>query len=167
MTELAEPRAAISTAAEDRFVELFAEAFGVEKVLLLSPEHPVQDIYGATRFVDFAIRTPAQRVAFEIDGLVWHHPEAISRISRAKRWEHTGLDEQPPVLNAVRCVNAEDLDCCPPDGRLAHQPRAMPAEMFAPLVCSWIEERNQAIRQRIVTCRVRSLPRVAGQTRQR
>lgn len=78
MTELADPRAAISTAAEDRFVELFAEAFGVEKVQLLSPEHPVQDIYGATRFVDFAIRTPAQRVAFEIDGLVWHHPEAIS-----------------------------------------------------------------------------------------
>jgi hypothetical protein len=32
MTELADPRAAISMAAEDRFVELFAEAFGVEKV---------------------------------------------------------------------------------------------------------------------------------------
>ena len=54
MTELADPRAATSSAAEDLFVELFAEAFGVEKVQLLSPEHPVQDIYGATRFVDFA-----------------------------------------------------------------------------------------------------------------
>ena len=56
MTGVVEPRAALSTVAEDRFVELFAEAFGVEKVQLLSPEHPVQDIYGATRFVDFANR---------------------------------------------------------------------------------------------------------------
>ena len=65
MTEIAEPRAATTSAAEDRFVELFAEAFGVEKVQLLSPEHPVQDIYGAPRFVDFAIRSHAQRAAFE------------------------------------------------------------------------------------------------------
>jgi hypothetical protein len=42
MTELADPRAALSTAAEDRFVEVSAEAFGVEKVQLLSPEHPFQ-----------------------------------------------------------------------------------------------------------------------------
>jgi len=54
MTNVVEPRAAVSSAAEDLFVELFAEAFGVEKVQLLSPEHPVQDIYGTTRFVDFA-----------------------------------------------------------------------------------------------------------------
>jgi hypothetical protein len=51
----AEPRAARSSASQDRFVELFAEAFGVEKVQLLSPEHPVRDIDGTTRFVDFAI----------------------------------------------------------------------------------------------------------------
>jgi superfamily II DNA or RNA helicase len=78
MTDLQEPRGAVSSAAEDRFIELFAEAFGVEKVQLLSPEHPVQDIYGTARFVDFAIRTLDHRVAFEIDGLAWHHPEAIS-----------------------------------------------------------------------------------------
>ena len=78
MTILADSSGASSSAAEDRFVELFAEAFGIEKVQLLSPEHPVRDIYGGARYVDFAIRAHEQRIAFEIDGLAWHHPEAIT-----------------------------------------------------------------------------------------
>ena len=72
------PREATSTQPEDLFVDLFAQAFGVEKVRLLSPQHPVRDIDGTTRCVDFALRTATERFAFEIDGLVWHHPEAIS-----------------------------------------------------------------------------------------
>jgi superfamily II DNA or RNA helicase len=67
-----------STGPEDRFVELFAQVFGIEKVQLLAHEFPVEDIYGGSRFVDYAIRTPEERVAFEIDGLTWHAPEAIS-----------------------------------------------------------------------------------------
>jgi superfamily II DNA or RNA helicase len=67
-----------STAPEDKFVELFAQIFGTEKVQLLAHEFPVEDIYGGSRFVDYAIRTPEEKVGFEIDGLTWHAPEAIS-----------------------------------------------------------------------------------------
>ena len=72
------PREATSTQPQDLFVELFAQEFGVDKVQLLSPEHPVQDIDGTMRYVDFALRTASERFAFEIDGLVWHHPECIT-----------------------------------------------------------------------------------------
>jgi hypothetical protein len=47
-----------SSLPEDRFVELFAQVFGPEKVQLLAHEFPVEDIYGGSRYVDYAIRTP-------------------------------------------------------------------------------------------------------------
>jgi superfamily II DNA or RNA helicase len=71
-------RALDSSKAEDLFIELFSEVFGLEKLQFVSPEHPVQDIYGKTRYIDFAIRTAECKIAFEIDGLQWHHPTAIS-----------------------------------------------------------------------------------------
>ncbi len=71
-------RAGASTRPEDLFVELFTQTFGVQKVQLLCPQHPVRDIYGGSRYVDFALRAGDQRVAFEIDGLQWHHPAALS-----------------------------------------------------------------------------------------
>jgi very-short-patch-repair endonuclease len=71
-------RALDSSKAEDLFIELFSEVFGLEKLQFVSPEHPVQDIYGKTRYIDFALRTPECNIAFEIDGLQWHHPTAIS-----------------------------------------------------------------------------------------
>ena len=49
------PREATSCQPQDLFVELFAQAFGVDKVQLLSPEHPVRDIDGTMRYVDFAL----------------------------------------------------------------------------------------------------------------
>ena len=36
-------RTGISSAPEDAFVELFAQAFGLEKVQLLSYDHPAED----------------------------------------------------------------------------------------------------------------------------
>lgn len=69
---------ATSTAPEDDFATLFAQVFGLEKALLLAPQHPVADIYGGSRFVDYALRTTEENVAFEIDGLAWHLPDAIS-----------------------------------------------------------------------------------------
>ncbi len=68
-------RAETSTQPEDLFAGLFAEVFGLEKAQLLVPQHPVADIEGATRYVDFALRTVAERIAFEIDGLTWHVPD--------------------------------------------------------------------------------------------
>ncbi|HEY7308065.1 MAG TPA: DEAD/DEAH box helicase family protein [Gemmataceae bacterium] len=67
-----------SSLPEDQFVELFAQVFGPEKVQLLAHEYPVEDIYGGSRYVDYAIRTPDEKVAFEIDGLTWHIPGMIS-----------------------------------------------------------------------------------------
>jgi superfamily II DNA or RNA helicase len=70
-------RQALASVPEDVFVELFAQVFGLEKVQLLAHEYQVEDIYGAGRLIDYAMRTADERVAFEIDGLTWHLPGAI------------------------------------------------------------------------------------------
>ncbi|MBI1918354.1 MAG: DUF559 domain-containing protein [Planctomycetes bacterium] len=69
---------ATSSAPEDDFTTLFAQVFGLKKALLLVPQFPVEDIYCGSRFVDYALRTTDEKVAFEIDGLHWHLPDAIS-----------------------------------------------------------------------------------------
>jgi superfamily II DNA or RNA helicase len=71
-------RAATSSAPEDLFAELFTQVFGVEKTQFLTPQFAVTDIYHGSRFVDFALRTRDERIAFEIDGLAWHLPSALS-----------------------------------------------------------------------------------------
>jgi superfamily II DNA or RNA helicase len=78
MSKESSERAATSSAPEDLFAELFTQVFGLETALLLVPQYPVRDIYEGSRFVDYALRTRDQRVAFEIDGLTWHVPEATS-----------------------------------------------------------------------------------------
>src|SRR5262249_22727017 len=70
-------RQGTSTMPEDDFTVLFAQVFGVAKVLQLAHEFPVDDIYGNSRYVDYALRTPEEKVAFEIDGLTWHYPAAV------------------------------------------------------------------------------------------
>src|SRR5690348_6852443 len=76
MSESPNPRSATSSTPETLFVDLFAEVFGFENVRLLAPEFAFEDIHGRGRFIDFALRTVADRVAFEIDGLTWHVPDA-------------------------------------------------------------------------------------------
>jgi superfamily II DNA or RNA helicase len=61
-------RAARASQPEDDFVALFAQAFGFEKTQLLVPEYPVADIYGTTRYIDFALKAAGRMIAFEIDG---------------------------------------------------------------------------------------------------
>jgi superfamily II DNA or RNA helicase len=75
MTTSSDERAATSSQPENLFTTLFAQVFGLEKTLLLAPQYPVEDIYGGSRFVDYALRTADERVAFEIDGLTWHVPD--------------------------------------------------------------------------------------------
>jgi superfamily II DNA or RNA helicase len=69
---------ALASTPEDIFVELFAQVFGLEKVQLLAHEFPVEDIYGGGRAIDYALRAADEKIAFEIDGLTWHHPAAIT-----------------------------------------------------------------------------------------
>ena len=64
------------TGAEDLFVEIFQEAVGVEAVASLAQQYPTQDIYSATRFIDFALMGRSAKYAFEIDGEYWHRPDS-------------------------------------------------------------------------------------------
>src|SRR6516225_6531594 len=70
------PRSATASTPEDLFVDLFAEVFGAESACLLAHELPFEDILGNGRQIDYALRTVDARVAFEIDGLTWHVPDA-------------------------------------------------------------------------------------------
>jgi superfamily II DNA or RNA helicase len=54
---------------------LFIQVFGVENARLLVPEFPLEDIYGGSRYIDFALRTTDEQIAFEIDGITWHVPD--------------------------------------------------------------------------------------------
>jgi superfamily II DNA or RNA helicase len=78
MTQEINDRGATSSAPEDLFTELFTQVFGLEKTLLLVPQYPVRDIYDSSRFVDYALRTRAEPVAFEIDSIILHMPDATS-----------------------------------------------------------------------------------------
>ncbi len=73
---MADVRESTSTTPEDLFAELFIQVFGLENARLLAPQFPVEDIYGSGRFIDFALRTLDEKVAFEVDGLTWHVPDA-------------------------------------------------------------------------------------------
>jgi hypothetical protein len=76
MSQILTARQQTSTRPQDLFAELFAQAFGLEKTQLLVPEQPVVDIDGNSRYIDFALRTTEAKIAFEIDGLPWHVPDA-------------------------------------------------------------------------------------------
>ncbi len=78
MTQQINDRGATSSAPEDLFADLFTQVFGPEGALKLVPQYPVKDIYERSRFVDFALRTVAEKVAFEIDGLIDHLPDATT-----------------------------------------------------------------------------------------
>ncbi|NLY00965.1 MAG: DEAD/DEAH box helicase family protein [Rhodopirellula sp.] len=71
-------RQGFSSGPEDIFVDIFAQVFGLEQVQKLTHDYPAEDIYGGGRFIDYALRTAEERVAFEIDGLTWHMPGAVS-----------------------------------------------------------------------------------------
>jgi hypothetical protein len=57
-------RALTSSTPEDHFAAIFTEVFGIENARLLTPEFPVEDIEQRVRFIDFALRTIDERVAF-------------------------------------------------------------------------------------------------------
>jgi superfamily II DNA or RNA helicase len=108
---MSDDRQARSTTPEDMFADLFTQVFGLENARLLTPQFPVEDIYGSSRFIDFALRTLDEKVAFEIDGLTWHVPDeqAIERYEgdllrqnslihqgwRVFRWTDRQIDREP------------------------------------------------------------------------
>ena len=65
--------------AEERFAQLFCEAFGEEKGQFVYLQHTFVDIYGNHRTIDFAVMTEDGKVASEIDGETWHNPSKVSQ----------------------------------------------------------------------------------------
>jgi superfamily II DNA or RNA helicase len=113
-----EDRGATGTAPEDLFTELFTQVFGAEKTLFLSPQHPVTDIYGASRFVDLALRTRGEKVAFEIDGLPWHVPEVVP----AEKYEDDLLRQNSLVHQGWRVFRWTDR-------QVAHEPERVKEQL--------------------------------------
>jgi len=71
---------AVDTAsfAEDLFVELFQETFGLDKTQYLINEYPCVNIYGDNCYIDYALKTDLDAYAIEIDGEQWHNPALVS-----------------------------------------------------------------------------------------
>jgi superfamily II DNA or RNA helicase len=111
-------RGATSTAPEDLFTELFTQVFGAEKALFLSPQHPVTDIYGASRFVDLALRARGEKIAFEIDGLPWHVPEVVP----AEKYEDDLLRQNSLVHQGWRVFRWTDR-------QVAHEPERVKEQL--------------------------------------
>ena len=97
--------------AEDLFLELFCDIFGPEKSQYLFVQYPFNDIYGNSRFIDFALESEGERIAIEIDGERYHNPKKISRNKyyddllkqnsliysewKLYRWAYNQLNTQP------------------------------------------------------------------------
>ncbi|MBR1710532.1 MAG: DEAD/DEAH box helicase family protein [Clostridia bacterium] len=100
-----------NSSAEDRFIELFCDAFGADKGQYVYLQFPMVDIYGGHRTIDFAVCLPDGRVAIEIDGNTWHQPGKISQDKyhddllkqnsmvfegwRIYRWTSAQIDQNP------------------------------------------------------------------------
>jgi superfamily II DNA or RNA helicase len=92
------------TRPQDLFAELFSQIFGLEKTQLLLPEHPVDDIDGNIRYIDFALKTTEEKIAFEIDGLIWHVPDA----ERIRKYEDDLLRQNSLIHQGWRVFRWTD-----------------------------------------------------------
>lgn len=68
----------LDSLAEDLFIEIFTDTFGLEKTTYLFIQYPIVDIYGNNRFIDFALLHDYHKIAIEIDGERYHNPYRIN-----------------------------------------------------------------------------------------
>lgn len=68
----------LSSGAEDKFIELFTEVFGIENTEYIALQYPFVDIYGNSRFIDFALVNEDIKIAIEIDGEIFHDKRKVS-----------------------------------------------------------------------------------------
>jgi len=61
----------LASNAEDKFIELFTEVFGIENTQYIAVQYPFVDIYGNNRFIDFALESEDIKIAIEIDGRIY------------------------------------------------------------------------------------------------
>ena len=67
-----------NSGSEERFVQLFCEAFGPENGQYVNMQYPFVDIYGKHRTIDYAMDSVYGKIAIEIDGNQWHEPGIVS-----------------------------------------------------------------------------------------
>ncbi len=72
-------RSVSGSAAEDLFIDLFADTFGAEKAGYLYSQYPFYDVYQNARFADFVLENGSKRAAIEIDDEASHNPRLVSR----------------------------------------------------------------------------------------
>ncbi len=70
--------AASGSAAEDLFIDLFADAFGAEKAGYLYSQYHFYDIYQNSRYADFVLENGPRRVAIEIDDEGSHNKQLVA-----------------------------------------------------------------------------------------
>ena len=68
----------LSSGAEDKFIELFSDLFGIESTQYIAIQYPVVDMYGNNRFIDFAMESDDMKIAVEIDGEYFHDKRKVS-----------------------------------------------------------------------------------------
>lgn len=56
-----------NSGAEEKFIQLFCDVFGPEKGQYVHLRYPFLDIYGKHRSIDFAVRSNAGKIAFDVD----------------------------------------------------------------------------------------------------
>ena len=71
-------RSASGSAAEDLFIDIFCQTFGIDKADYLYSQYPFYDIYQNRRYADFVIENGPKRIAIEIDDDATHHPGVVS-----------------------------------------------------------------------------------------
>lgn len=94
--------AAGNSGAEDRFIELFCDAFGAEKGQYVYLQYPIVDIYGGHRTIDFAVKVPDKldlKSAVELNTLV---PVRCIRIK-------TNIDMHDVRISGFK-YNSQDLE---------------------------------------------------------
>lgn len=70
--------AASGSAAENLFIDIFADTFGAEKAGMLCTQYHFYDIYNNDRFADFFIENGSQKIAIEVDDEASHNKNIIA-----------------------------------------------------------------------------------------
>ena len=67
------------SSAENLFIELFSDTFGVKKAGYLYSQYHFYDIYQNSRYADFLLENGGKKIAIEIDDEASHNPSLVSR----------------------------------------------------------------------------------------
>lgn len=70
--------AASGSAAENLFIDIFADTFGAEKAGMLCTQYHFYDIYNNDRFADFFIENGLHKIAIEVDDEASHNKNIIA-----------------------------------------------------------------------------------------